>query len=123
MCQVVRVAGGARGAASTFRRHRFSENDSAGLAQARDRRCIRRRHSPAIRFGAVLAWLIDRVDDVFDADFTEAGAVVFNHDTIAGKTANDDGNFTNPPSACRLAITAHTAGSATLNIVQAGGLG
>ena len=62
-------------------------------------------------------------DDVFDADFTEAGAVVFNHDTMAAETANDDGNFTNPPSACRLAITAHTAGSATLNIVQAGGLG
>ena len=60
-------------------------------------------------------------DNVFASDFTEAGATVFNHDTIASKTVNFDSNYTNPPTAVRIAITAYTAGGVTLNIIQSGG--
>ena len=52
--------------------------------------------------------------------FVEAEATVYTHDTLAGKTVNDDGNYTNPPTGTRLAITAHTSGTASLTIVQAG---
>jgi hypothetical protein len=52
--------------------------------------------------------------------FREDDATVHTHDTITGKTADFDGNYSNPPVACRLAITAFTSGSATLRIVQAG---
>jgi hypothetical protein len=52
--------------------------------------------------------------------FREVDATVHTHDTITGKTADFDGNYTNPPVACRLAVTAFTSGSATLRIVQSG---
>ena len=47
-------------------------------------------------------------------------ATVHAHDTVTGKTANFDGNYTNPPVAIRLAISAFTSGSITLRIVQSG---
>jgi hypothetical protein len=49
----------------------------------------------------------------------EADATVYNHDSLAAQSANADGNYAAPPVACRLAITAHTSGSVTLNIIQA----
>ncbi len=60
-------------------------------------------------------------DDVQAAGFVEASANTFNNDTVAAETTAQDGNYTTPPTAIRLAITAHTAGSATLRIVPNGG--
>ncbi len=50
-----------------------------------------------------------------------AGAVlmrVFPHDTMVNLTAKADGNFQFPVMACRVNVTAYTAGSVTLEIVQ-----
>lgn len=52
-----------------------------------------------------------------------AGVVVmrvFDHDTMTGKTANDDSNYAYPPTAVRLNVTAYTSGKATLTINQGG---
>lgn len=45
---------------------------------------------------------------------------VFTHSTIAGKTANSDGNIAFPVSAVRLRITSYTAGYVTMLVSQAG---
>jgi len=58
--------------------------------------------------------------DVLASGFAEDDATKFNHESIAAKTVAADGNYTNPPTALRLAITAHTAGSANLRVVQTG---
>jgi len=52
--------------------------------------------------------------------YTEGDETVFTHDTITGKSVDFDGNYTNPPVACRLAFTAFTTGSAILHIAQSG---
>ena len=59
-------------------------------------------------------------NDVQVKGFVEDDATVYTHTTLAGETTNQDGNYINPPTACRLAITAHTSGTATMTIVQAG---
>jgi hypothetical protein len=59
-------------------------------------------------------------NNVLAEGFREIDATVHTHDTITGKSADFDGNYTNPPVACRLAVTAFTSGSATLRIVQSG---
>ena len=59
-------------------------------------------------------------NNVLAQGFVEDDATVHTHDTITGKTANFDGNYTSPPVACRLALTAFTSGSVTLRIVQSG---
>jgi len=53
--------------------------------------------------------------------FTSGDAPVFNHDSVVNETTAQYGNYTNPPTAIRLAITAHTSGSANLRITQSGG--
>lgn len=58
-------------------------------------------------------------DDVFAEDFNPATAVWFPHPTIAGASANVDGNYAFPPTACRLNIAANT-GTVNFNVVQAG---
>lgn len=58
-------------------------------------------------------------DDVFDEAFNPATATWFPHPTLAGLLVNADGNYAFPPTACRLNQTAG-AGSAVLNIIQAG---
>jgi|TARA_Y100000296_G_scaffold75469_1_gene95162 hypothetical protein len=57
--------------------------------------------------------------DVFASGFAEDDAVVLTHSTLTGETTNQDGNYTEPPVAMRLAITAHTSGSVNMRIVQA----
>ncbi len=59
-------------------------------------------------------------NNVLTDGFREIDATVHTHDTITGKSADFDGNYTNPPVACRLAVTAFTSGSAILRIVQSG---
>ena len=58
-------------------------------------------------------------DDVFSPTFYPATAVWFPHPTLAGVAANADGNYAFPPTGCRLNQTAG-AGSAILNVIQAG---
>lgn len=45
---------------------------------------------------------------------------VYQHDILNAKTVGDDGNYIAPPVACRLNVTAYTAGYADLIVVQGG---
>jgi len=58
-------------------------------------------------------------DDVFAEDFNPATAVWFPHPTLAGIAVDSDGNYAFPPAGIRLNQTLG-AGSATLNVIQAG---
>jgi|TARA_Y100000310_G_scaffold875_2_gene1223 hypothetical protein len=72
--------------------------------------------------GASLTYTLQHTfSNVLASTFTdETSAVVNNHDVIASQTAAADGNYTNPPVACRLAITTHSSGSVYARIVQTG---
>ena len=59
-------------------------------------------------------------NDIQLKGFLEDDATVYTHSTLAAETTNQDGNYTNPPVACRLAITDHTSGDAILRIVEGG---
>lgn len=66
-------------------------------------------------------WTVQHTfDNVMVPGFVEDDATVFNHDSLAAKSANEDGNYTNPPVAVRMAVTAHTSGTVTLHVVHAG---
>jgi hypothetical protein len=72
--------------------------------------------------GASLTYTVEHTfDDVQALDFVEADAITFDNDTVASETTNQNGNYTNLPTAIRLAVTAYTSGSATINIVPSGG--
>ncbi len=74
-----------------------------------------------ISSGATLTYDVEHTfNDVLASTFVEGDGTVFNHDTLNGQTANADGNYTNPPIAIRLALTAHTSGSANLRVIQVG---
>lgn len=60
-------------------------------------------------------------DDVFAEDFNPATAVWFPHPTLEDITADDDGNYAFPPTGVRLSQTLG-AGSAILNLIQAGAI-
>ncbi len=62
-------------------------------------------------------------DDCFANGFVEDDATVYTHSTLSGETTNQDGNYTNPPAAIRLAVTAHTSGTVTMKVIQATGQG
>lgn len=59
-------------------------------------------------------------NNLFVDGFLEDDAAVYTNATVTGETTNQYGNYTNPPSAVRLAITAHTAGSATMRVISGG---
>lgn len=48
-------------------------------------------------------------------------ARIFNHATMAGLSASSSGDFSAPPVACRLTITAYTSGFADLSVIQGRG--
>lgn len=56
-------------------------------------------------------------DDIQDSAVTPTW---FDHSTITGKTANQDGNYAFPIAAVRLNVTAFTSGSVTMTLLQAG---
>ena len=58
--------------------------------------------------------------NVLGVGFVENDAVVLTHPTLTGETTNQDGNYTSPPVATRLAITAHTSGTVTANVIHVG---
>ncbi len=59
-------------------------------------------------------------NNVLANGFVENDATVYTHSTLTGETTNQDDNYTNPPVACRLAITAHTSGTVTMRIAHVG---
>lgn len=66
-------------------------------------------------------WAVQHTfNDILADGFLENDAEVFTHTTLTGKTAAADSNYTNPPVATRLAITAFTSGEVTLRVNQAG---
>lgn len=76
----------------------------------------------AISSGGAMTYGVQHTfDDVLSSDVTETGAVTFNHETVSGKTVSADGDYTNPPNAVRLAVTAHTSGSVKMSLYQVGG--
>ena len=60
-------------------------------------------------------------DDVFDPAFVPATATWFPHPTLAALSANADGNYAFPPTACRINQTAGV-GDTILNLIQAGAI-
>lgn len=58
--------------------------------------------------------------DLQTKGFLEDDATVYTHSTLTGETTNQDGNYTNPPVATRLSITAHTSGTVSATIVHSG---
>jgi hypothetical protein len=63
------------------------------------------------------------VQHTFDDIYNPAVTVVwFNNSTVAGLSANQDGNYAFPISAMRLNVTAGT-GSVTINILSTSGQG
>jgi hypothetical protein len=59
-------------------------------------------------------------DNILATGFAENDATAFTHDTLTGQTTDQDGNYTNPPRAVRLALTAFTSGSVKMTVVQTG---
>lgn len=71
--------------------------------------------------GADLTYTVEHTfDDVWAANFNPATAKWFSHATMVNKTTSFDGNYAYPVTAIRLNVTAHTSGTATLTVVQAG---
>ena len=71
--------------------------------------------------GASLIYAVQHTfSDILAQGFVENNAVVLTHDTLTGETNKQDGNYVSPPTACRLALTAHTSGSVNARIVHAG---
>lgn len=65
---------------------------------------------------AVLTYTVQYTfDNIFDQTIVPTW---FDHPTVAGKTANQDGNFAAPIRACRLNVTAYTSGTAVLTVLQ-----
>jgi hypothetical protein len=59
-------------------------------------------------------------DDVFDPAFNPGTATWFPHPTLIAQTVNKDSNYAAPPRGVRLNVTALTAGSVSLTLIQAG---
>jgi len=74
-----------------------------------------------ISSGGSLTYTVQHTfNNVLATGFIEDDATVYNNASVAGETTNQDGNYTNPPTAIRLAVTAYTSGSATIRIVSGG---
>lgn len=66
--------------------------------------------------GGTLTYKVQHTfDDIQDSTVTPTW---FDHETITGKTASDDGNYAFPVRAVRLNVTAYTNGSVTMTVIQ-----
>jgi hypothetical protein len=66
--------------------------------------------------GATLTYSVEyTLDDVYDSTITPTA---FAHADVAAETTSQSGNIAFPVRAVRLNITAYTAGSATMTILQ-----
>lgn len=61
----------------------------------------------------------DVLGDGTNGTTTVANATWFDHPTVTGKTANQDGNYAYPIYALRLNVTAWTQGTATITAISA----
>lgn len=59
------------------------------------------------------------VQHTFDNPWTTTSPTWFDHPTVAGESANADGNYAFPVAAIKVAVTAGT-GTAQLTVIQAG---
>lgn len=76
-----------------------------------------------ISSGGSLTYTVQQTfDDPFAGTFNEDSMTAYTHSTLSGETSNQEGNYTTPPTMTRLKITAFTSGTATMNIVQNGGV-
>jgi hypothetical protein len=68
--------------------------------------------------GGTLTYKVQHTfDNIQDSTVTPTW---FDHETITGKTASDDGNYAFPVRAIRLNVTAYTNGSVTMTLIQSG---
>ena len=71
--------------------------------------------------GASLTYTVQHTfDDVWSSSFNAATATWYPHASLATKNASADGNYAFPVTAIRLNVTAHTGGTATMTVIQAG---
>jgi len=71
--------------------------------------------------GADLTYTVEHTfDDVFASTFDPATATWFANTGLSAKTASLDGNYAFPVTGIRLRVTAHTAGTATMTVIQSG---
>lgn len=71
--------------------------------------------------GAALTYKLQYTyDDVFAPSFDASTATWFDSTDITGETTVTSTVFEVPCTAIRLNVTAHTSGSATINVIQAG---
>lgn len=61
-------------------------------------------------------------DNVFADGFTPAGATWYDHPVVAAQTASNVGNFAFPVRGVRLTVSSYSSGSATLTLIQSGGM-
>jgi VCBS repeat-containing protein len=74
-----------------------------------------------ISSGGAMTYTVQHTfNDVYALDFDEDAANPFNHATLAAQTASADGTYASPVAAVRVSITAHTSGSLTFTVIQAG---
>jgi hypothetical protein len=62
-------------------------------------------------------------DDIYSPTFNASTANWFQHSTVTAQSTNKDSNYAFPVRAIRLNVTANTAGTATLTLIQAGLVG
>lgn len=71
--------------------------------------------------GATLTFSVEHTfDDIWSAAFDADTAVWYPNTGLTARSASTDGNYAFPVTAVRLNVTAHTTGSATMVVVQAG---
>lgn len=71
--------------------------------------------------GSTLTYTVEHTyDDVFAEGFSPATATWFPNVDLAGDTTDGETNYVVPVTAIRLNVTAFTAGSATITIIQSG---
>ena len=78
----------------------------------------------SVAAGSTLTYTVQHTfDDVNSPSFDADTATWYPNSSLSAKTASLDGNYAFPVTAIRLNVTAYTAGSATMTVVQAGRTG
>lgn len=71
--------------------------------------------------GSTLTYTVQHTfDDIYAKDYNPASGTWFDNDTLTSQSASADGNYAFPVTAIRLNVTAYTAGSVTMTVIQAG---
>jgi hypothetical protein len=71
--------------------------------------------------GANLTYTVEHTfDDVWAPGFDPATAAWFANTNLTAQTTSRDGNYAFPITAIRLRVSARSAGSATMTVIQAG---